>query len=79
MRKGYPARLASVVLALVVAFLLVGVAAEGAAAETPRCCIPKTGHGGLPLTGLPLYLPVLLSLGLVGAGLVLRRRAREQL
>ena len=70
-------------LLVLVAMLVAGFAAVGAGASgktEPRCCThkkpPKTG-GGLPLTGLPLYVPTLLSLGLVGAGLALRVRARE--
>ena len=31
----------------------------------------------LPATGLPLFVPVLVSLGLIGTGVVLRRRTRE--
>jgi hypothetical protein len=76
-----------VLLVLVLGLMLGGVLVGPASAD-PRCCTntkppykpPSTGSSGpgsLPFTGLPLYLPVLLSLGLVGAGLVLRRRARE--
>ena len=80
------------VLAVVLAFVLAGGLASGAFAD-PRCCKnqkppcgptgcksgpPPTGSGGLPATGLPLYLPVLLSLGLIGTGVVIRRRTREQ-
>jgi hypothetical protein len=71
-------------LLLVLALLVVLAAALSgpAMATEPRCCVnhhpPHTG-GGLPFTGLPLYIPVLLSLGAIGAGVVLRRRTREQL
>ncbi|HEX3454273.1 MAG TPA: hypothetical protein VHS03_06585 [Gaiellaceae bacterium] len=65
------------------AMLAFGVVAgsAGATGKTePRCCgnkkPPNTG-GPLPLTGLQLYVPTLLSLGLVGAGVTLRLRARE--
>jgi hypothetical protein len=68
---------------VLVALLVAGFVAvsAGASGKTePRCCVnkkpPNTG-GGLPLTGLPLYLPALLCLGLVGAGVMLRLRARE--
>jgi hypothetical protein len=76
-RKRTSARIAIVLLVLVAVVVVSGAVAGGAAAGTPRCCIPKTGGGGLPMTGLPLYLPVLASIGLIGTGLVLRRRARE--
>jgi hypothetical protein len=61
-------------LSVLAAMLLAGVyaGAAGATGKTePRCCVK------LPLTGLPLYVPTLLSLGLVGCGVVLRVRARE--
>jgi hypothetical protein len=70
-------------LLVLVAMLLAGFAAGGAGATgktEPRCCKntkPLTPPP-LPLTGLPLYVPTLLSLGLVGAGLALRVRARER-
>jgi hypothetical protein len=74
-----------VVLAVIVAFVLAG-AFVGRASADPRCCRhqkpPQTGSsgpGGLPYTGVPLYIPVLLSLGAIGTGVVLRRRMREQL
>jgi hypothetical protein len=70
-------------LLMCLAMLVAGFAAgsAGATGKTePRCCThkkpPKTG-GGLPMTGLPLFVPVLLSLGLLGAGVTLRLRARE--
>jgi hypothetical protein len=66
--------------ALVVVFVF--ALAGPAGASEPRCCKnqkpPNTG-GGLPFTGLPLYIPVLLSLGAIGTGVVLRRRTREEL
>ena len=65
----------AVILALAVFAAVVGNA--GAASE-PRCCKKVGGPGGLPFTGVPLYVPVLASLGLIGAGVALRRRAREQ-
>jgi hypothetical protein len=37
----------------------------------------KHPGGPLPLTGLPLYVPTLLSLALGGCGVALRLRARE--
>ncbi len=64
-------RLVLVVLGTV---LVVGILAgpAGATGKTePRCCVK------LPLTGMPLYAPVLASLGLLGAGVALRLRARE--
>jgi hypothetical protein len=61
------------VLALVVWASLAGDAS--AAASEPRCCKP----GSLPFTGVPLYVPVLASIGLIGAGVALRRRTREEL
>jgi hypothetical protein len=68
-----------VVLAVILAVLVAGVLAGSAAADT-RCCKnqkpPKTG-GGLPATGLPLYVPVIASFMLIGTGVVLRRRTRE--
>jgi hypothetical protein len=80
MRRWFPAKFVSVVLGLTVGLLVAGAFAGGAAADT-RCCKPltppKTGHGGLPLTGMPLYLPVLASLALIGTGVALRRRTRE--
>ena len=72
------------VLVVLVAMLVAGAVAgtAGASGKTePRCCThkkpPKTGGGALPLTGLPLYVPTLLSLGLLGTGVTLRLRARE--
>jgi hypothetical protein len=69
------------VLVVLVAMLVAGVVAgvAGATGKTePRCCINKPhAQGPLPLTGLPLFVPVLLSVGLVGAGVTLRSRARE--
>lgn len=68
------------VLTMCVAMLVAGMVAgmAGATGKTePRCCVNKKPGGPLPLTGLPLYAPVLLSLGLVGAGVTLRLRARE--
>jgi hypothetical protein len=68
------------VLVVLVAVLVAGFAAgsAGATGKTePRCCVKTGGGGGLPLTGLPLYVPVLASLGLLGAGVALRLRARE--
>jgi hypothetical protein len=68
-------------LLVLVAMLVAGFAAGGAGATgktEPRCCVNKKPGGPLPLTGLPLYVPTLLSLGLVGAGLTLRLRARER-
>jgi len=47
--------------------------ASGSGKSQPRCCTKS----GLPFTGLPLYMPVLASLGAIGAGAFLRRRARE--
>jgi hypothetical protein len=69
----------AVILAVVVAGVLVG-----RASADPRCCKhkhypPPTSSPGLPYTGLPLYVPVLLSLGAIGSGVALRRRTREQL
>jgi hypothetical protein len=61
-------------LSVLTGMLLAGVSAgtAGATGKTePRCCVK------LPLTGLPLYVPTLLSLGLVGCGVALRVRARE--
>jgi len=70
---------------LLLVFVLLVVFASalaGPAMANPRCCgnqkPPQTG-GHLPFTGLPLYIPVLLSLGAIGMGVVLRRRTREQL
>jgi hypothetical protein len=69
-----------VAFAVILAVLIAGAFTGSAAADT-RCCKkqnpPPTGSPGLPATGLPLYVPVLLSLGLIGTGLVLRRRMRE--
>ena len=56
--------------------LLAGIVCGPASARAksqPRCCTKS----GLPFTGLPLYIPVLASLGAIGAGAYLRRRARE--
>ncbi len=64
----------SLVLTVAVALLVVGAVAGPAAAadkSSPRCCVK------LPLTGMPLYVPVLASIGLIGAGVALRRRTRE--
>jgi len=65
----------AVILAVVVAGAFIG----SASADT-RCCKnqkpPQTG-GGLPATGVPLYVPVIVSLGLIGTGVMLRRRTRE--
>jgi hypothetical protein len=71
-----------IALAVVLAAVIAGGLA-GTAFADPRCCRPKkpptTGsHGPLPYTGLPLYVPILLSLGAIGTGVVLRRRTREQ-
>jgi len=33
----------------------------------------------LPLTGLPLFVPVLAGLGVIAADVVLRRRTRDSL
>jgi hypothetical protein len=69
-----------VVLAVILVVLFAGAFVGSAAADT-RCCKkqnpPPTGSPGLPATGLPLYVPALLSLGLIGTGVVLRRRTRE--
>jgi hypothetical protein len=69
-----------VAFAVILGVLIAGAFTGSAAADT-RCCKkqnpPPTGSPGLPATGLPLYVPVLLSLGLIGTGLVLRRRMRE--
>jgi hypothetical protein len=72
-------------LALVLMLAFAFAAAGPALGSEPRCCVnphpggpPQTG-GGLPFTGLPLYIPVLLSLGAIGTGVVLRRRTREEL
>ena len=69
-----------VAFAVILAVLIAGAFTGSAAADT-RCCKkqnpPPTSSPGLPATGLPLYVPVLLSLGLIGTGLVLRRRTRE--
>ena len=69
-----------VAFAVILGVLIAGAFTGSAAADT-RCCKkqnpPPTGSPGLPATGLPLYVPVLLSLGLIGTGLVLRRRTRE--
>jgi hypothetical protein len=65
-----------VVVALATAALVAGIACGPASASRksqPRCC----NKSGLPFTGLPLYVPVLASLGAIGAGIYLRRRARE--
>jgi hypothetical protein len=72
-----------IALAVILVSLVAGMFVGRASAD-PRCCHhqkpPQTGSSGpgLPYTGLPLYLPVLLSLGLIGTGVVLRRRTREQ-
>jgi hypothetical protein len=68
-----------IALAVVLALLLAGVFVGRASAD-PRCCKPHKvgGPPELPYTGVPLYLPVLLSLGLIGTGVVIRRRTREQ-
>jgi hypothetical protein len=68
-------------IALAVVLVLVVVAASaGRAAAVPRCCKPNKvgGPPSLPYTGVPLYLPALVSLGLIGTGVVLRLRTREQ-
>ena len=69
-----------VVLSLLVALVVAG-AFVGPAAAFPRCCThkkPPTSPGPLPFTGVPLFVPVLLSLGAIGAGVALRRRTREE-
>ncbi len=73
-------------LALALATVIVFALAGPALATEPRCCVnkhpgtpPPTTGGGLPFTGLPLYIPVLLSLGAIGTGVALRRRTREEL
>ena len=71
-----------IVLSLAVLVVIAFTTAGPAMATEPRCCTnqhPPTTGGGLPFTGLPLYVPVLLSLGAIGAGVVLRRRTREEL
>ena len=70
-----------VVLSVVVGLVLVGAFSGTAAADT-RCCKkqnppPTSSPPPLPATGLPLFVPMLVSLGLIGTGVVLRRRARE--
>ena len=68
-------RVRRIVVVLAASALLAGIACGPASARSrgePRCC----AHG-LPFTGLPLYVPVLASLGAIGAGAYLRRRARE--
>jgi hypothetical protein len=67
----------AVILAVVAAGLFVGHASADV-----RCCKPvkpPTSTPGLPYTGLPLYIPVLLSLGGIGTGVALRRRSRPEL
>jgi hypothetical protein len=74
--------LRKIVLTLAVLVVSAFATAGPALATEPRCCVnhhPPTTGGGLPFTGLPLYVPVLLSLGAIGIGLVLRRRTREEL
>jgi hypothetical protein len=69
-------RLRRIFVVVFAAVLLAGVACGPASAggkSQPRCC----NKSGLPFTGLPLYIPVLASLGAIGAGAYLRRRARE--
>ena len=69
-----------VAFAVILVVMIAGAFTGSAAADT-RCCKkqnpPPTGSPGLPATGLPLYVPVILSLGLIGTGVVLRRRTRE--
>ena len=69
-----------VAFAVILVVMIAGAFTGSAAADT-RCCKkqnpPPTGSPGLPATGLPLYVPVLLSLGLIGTGVMLRRRTRE--
>jgi len=69
-----------IVLAIVLALVFVGsVAGNAGAASEPRCCKKVGGPGTLPFTGVPLYVPVVASFGLIGAGVALRSRTREQL
>ena len=74
-----------VVLSLAIVVVIAFAIAGPAMATEPRCCVnkhpggPPTTGGGLPFTGLPLYIPVLLSLGAIGTGVALRRRTREEL
>ena len=63
-------------LVVTLAVLVAGLFSGSAAADT-RCCKKVGGPPQLPATGLLLYVPVLLSLGLIGTGVVLRRRTRE--
>ena len=69
-----------VAFAVILVVMIAGAFTGSAAADT-RCCKkqnpPPTGSPGLPATGLPLYVPVILSLGLIGTGVMLRRRTRE--
>ena len=65
-----------VMIAVIFAVLIAGVFTGSAAADT-RCCKKQNPPPtGLPATGLPLYVPVILSLGLIGTGVMLRRRTR---
>jgi hypothetical protein len=69
-----------VAFAVILVVMIAGAFTGSAAADT-RCCKkqnpPPTGSPGLPATGLPLYVPLIVSLGLIGTGVVLRRRTRE--
>ncbi len=64
---------------LAVTSIAVAALAGPAGATEPRCCVKTGSPPPLPFTGISLYIPVLLSLGAIGVGIVLRRRTREEL
>jgi hypothetical protein len=51
-----------------------GKAALAATAKKPLRLVATIRHGNLPFTGLALWMPMALGLGLIATGLAMRRK-----
>jgi hypothetical protein len=52
-------------------------AALAATAKKPLHLVATVGHGNLPFTGLALWMPMALGLGLIETGLAMRRKGQR--